>query len=1189
MPTDKERTGTSETTTESIMTPKKTWSTTKKVVVWTAGSLTAAFTVASPFIIEANFSFLQEHLGKNVAQNKTGLGYSSKKVTTPPEARSSIDKTRGYTDNLKEDKILGDQNYTVSQQVEHWEHTILGTKLYSLDEPKARVGLSIIDDRGETIYQAQYPRQIFNSFDEIPVVWWKTLLEVENRELLDHQDDKINLGVVQIPYNKNVTLEIDRFVKAVIQHKAKEFGLPVSTPGGSGLAVQIEKMLHSPNGQSHGDADEKKRQILTAMANYYKDHDAKKFVVTYFNTVSLASTKWDGNVDGYAEAMHIWYGRDLEQVKTILNTPDDKLDADGLKLKAQIYVEAASLVIAVKKPDEYYNGPSVRGAHLSKAERAELGRKEMRERIGKLLPSFVRKGIISQQLFDQINLDNLQIADPNVRHEIEAPSPYKYVNNLRIKTQQTMKIPSLYDLDRRDLTAKTTQIGALNRAAEEVCNQIHDPAFARANGLVGGPEGKFNFDERDLPYVKCAVIINEQLADGRNVNRVLTDNVANSPMNQVSGGRQGMGSTSKFRWGLTVYLLSMGELFDKYSGKTPEELNARLKEISINDNLTRWALTTFADPKNAGMTLDQFLDASLERTYSGNPGGTEVQNFDGKENSWNFSVRKNFHHSVNAAFIRIMRDNVSYVIYEKMGIDPKMFDDMSHPARDAYLDDFTKQEGAIFLYRAYVEQQNMSPADVENLLITKTKFRSASQMAALFRYLHPDDSVEQMKEFIEKNADPKEVQKLLNRGVSVKASKAKTPPVDPFVALYKSYAPGAYDQAAQTRVNKKTGEVKKIGAVYDLNERSYKLKIHPMTLWLAKYRADHPDAKFADVNKAAALADPHNGKSAYRQSYDWLFKPSKGAAQKRSLISIVRHKAFNDYLGPQQQALGYPFAKVVDSEKIVLGSNGDTPDALATLLGIVQGDGVLRKTDSFSTIARGEGTVFEKIATKKPETGKVVMRPEIATRLRQELQGVVEEGTGTKLKMAFKIPAYDDSGKVIPNTYRLIPNGGKTGSDDGKLKSGGKVIGAKSRTATWTFIVGNKLSGTVFLYIDGEAVAPVPGGQVPTLIPNQKLSASQREAQAKVSNPALRAHFTSATAVITTKLLFARPEFQAFVAKEFAGTKVDGESIIVDKPKAVVPAKPAAPAKPAMAPKIVANDHQPPAAKPEKKASITPN
>jgi membrane peptidoglycan carboxypeptidase len=1222
MPTDNKRTGTPATNTEEIMKPKKTWSTKKKVLVWGGGALTAAFTLAAPLVIEAEFSPVQEYLGTNVAHNKTGPGFSAKKVTTPPEARSAIDKTRGYADNLKEDAILRKQNFTVSPQKEHYERKILGTPLFSLEEPKAQAGLSIIDDSGETIYQAKYPRQIFNSFDEIPVIWWQTLLEVENRELLNHQDDKIDLIVADIAYNKNVTIEIDRLAKAIFLHVAKKAGLNVSTPGGSGLPVQIEKMLHSPNGQSHGDSDEKKRQILTAMAKYYKDLDAKKFVVTYFNTVSLASTKWDGNVDGYAEAMHIWYGRDLDQVKTMLNTPDDKLDAEGLKLKAQIYMEAASLVIAVKKPDEYYNGPAVRGAHLSKAERAELGRKEMRERLGLLLHSFVTKGIISQKLFDQIDLNNLKIADPNVRHEVEAPSPYKYVNNLRIKTQQTMKVPSLYDLDRRDLTARSTLLGSLNRAAEEVCNDIHDPAFARANGLVGGPEGRFNFDERDLPYVKCAVIINEQLPDGRNVNRVLTDNVKNSPMNQVSGGRQGMGSTSKFRWGLAVYELTMGELYDKYSTKTPEELNARLKEISVNDNLTRWALTTLADPKNAGMTFETFLDAALERTYSGNPGGTEVQNFDSEENSWNKSVRINFHFSVNAAFIRIMRDNVSYVIYEKMGIDPKMFDDMSHPARDAYLDDFTKQEGAIFLYRAYVEQQDMSPAAVEKLLIAKTKFRSPSQMAALFRYLHPEKSVWEMSEFVIANADAKQVSNFLSKGLDKKTNASIrdlqgrypkshvaiqdfiTGSSDPIMAdgavedialsltismgknmdsLYKEFAPGAYDQAAHQRVNKKTGEVKKYSAVYDLNERSYKLKVHPMALWLAKYRTDHPDAKFADVSKAAAVADAHNGKSAYRQSYDWLFKPSKAAAQKRSLISIVRHKAFNDYLGPQQQTLGYPFAKVVDSEKIVLGSNGDTPDALATLLGVVQGDGVLRKADSFSVIARGEGTEFEKIATKHADQGKVVMRPEIAKSLREELQGVVQEGTGKKLREAFKLPAYDADGKVIPNTYRLIPNGGKTGSDDGKLKSGGKVIGAKSRTATWTFIIGNRLSGTVFLYIDGQAVAPIPGNQSPAQPATQARTASQREAQAKISNPALRAHFTSATAVITTRILFARPEFQQFVAREFYGNKVDGETVVVDKPKPEPK-----PAKPVTAPKIAANDHHAPAIKPEKQA-IVPN
>lgn len=1189
MPTDDTRTGTLTTNTEADMKPKSTWSTKKKILVYGGGGLVAAFTLAAiPLGMEANYSFWQQHLGTNVANNKTGFGYSSKKVNTPPEAKSAIDQTRGYADSVKDDAALARKNYTVSEQVEYWEHKILGTKLYSLDEAKPQAGLQITDDTGKSIYEAKYPRQIFNSFDEIPEIWWKTLLEVENRELLDHQND-----------GKNVTIEVDRLVKAIVLKKLKEWGAPVENPGGSGLAVQIEKMLHSPDGQSRGDKEEKKRQILTAMAKYYKDHDAKKFVVTYFNIVSLASTKLDGNVDGYAEAMHIWYGRDLELVKKTLTTPDDQLDANGLKLKAQIYIEAASLVIAVKKPDEYYNGPSVRGAHLSKAERAELGRKEMRQRLGKHLPAFVRKGIISQKLFDNIDLNKLEIADPNVRREIAAPSPYKYVNNLRIQVQQEVSVPSLYDLDRRDLSARTTELASLNTAVERICKQITDPVFARASGLIGGPEGRFLFDERDLPYIKCAFIMNERMDDGRNVTRALTDNDASTPMNKVSGGRQGMGSTAKPRWGLYPYEAAMSDLYEEYSKQTPEQLNAALKETNFNDNHTRWALTTLLDPKNSGITFDDFLDLSLERTYSGNPGGTPVENFDRKENGWNSSVRKNLHHSVNAAFWRIMRDNVNFVIYHKMKIDQGMFDDINDPRRIPFLDAHTINEGSVFLGRAMQAQTGMSEAATVDYLVAKSTAKSPEQLAALFRYLYPEKPVGEMKEFILKNVADKYRAKLEGKKPedavaaeilpSGKKGKSATPVrkkshVDPFEALYANFAPGHYDQAERTRLNKKTGEVKTYPEVYDLNERRYKIfgnTLHPLSLWLAKTRIQNPDLSYQQIEKLAEHTDGPSGKSIFRQSYGWLYAPSKKLAQNRALISIIRFKAFNEYLGTQQQLIGYPFKRVVPDERIVLGSNGDTAAALATFMGVIQNDGKLMKPDLFWTINRAEGTVYQKLATKNIEAGKQVIRPEIARSLRRELQGVVQEGTGAKLRETFRVPAYDDNGNAVPGTYTIIPNGGKTGSDDGKLKGrDGSVVGSSGRTATWTFLIGNRLYGTTFLYVEGKPVQePV---STTTVKGKDGQTTTIPSAAMKSVNPAARAHFTSATAVITTKLLFNTPEFQSFVTQQFAGKPIEG-GILMQEKKLPAP-KPATP-KPVATPRIAANDQQPALAKPEPKAA----
>lgn len=1164
----------------------------KKVVI----GLGIATGIMVPASYEAMNSPWQAHIGTNVSQNKSGFGYKSTFVTTPREALSPMDIQRGEASDQQDSQRLRDMNFSVSGDLGHWDHSIFGVKLYSLEHPKMQAGLTLKGANGEVIYQAKYPRQVFKDFNDIPELWWRSLLYVENRELLDHQMD-----------DKNVTVELDRLALAVFKRMGKKVGLHTNGPGGSGIIVQLEKLQRSPGGRT-ADEKAKLRQILTAMVKYYKDKDAKQFVVEYFNLVPLASTKLDGEVAGFAEGMEIWFGRDIEKVKTLLKTPDNQLDTAGLKEKADIYREALALVGAVKMPDSYYNGPRKRGAHLSKEDRALLGHKELDHRIDDIFIPILRDkaNLITPEFAALTAADKLKFADQSTRHEPANPSPYKYVNNLRIKTQQTMKIGSLYDLERRDVTATVTAIPDLNRAAENICKLIQDPAYAKANGLVGGAEGKFLFDERDLPYIKCAMIINSRSDDGRNLSRVLTDNDTASPMNLVSGGRQGMGSTSKYRWGLLPYETSMYKLYNKYHEQTPEQLRARLAQVNFNDNHTRWALNRLLDPLADNSSFDKFLDAALERNYSGNPGGTPVENFDRKENSWNVSVRKNFHHSVNAAFWRIMRDNVNFVIYEEMGIDQAMFDNKEDPRRDSFLDAHTLTEGSIFLGRAMQEQTGKTAADTVDFLVKRSTARSPEQLAALFRYIYPEKSVAEMKTFILANTAEKYLAKLADKpsdktvetvASTGKAKKIRPPKVrvDPFDALYKAFEPGHYDQSARTRVNKKTGEVKTYPEVYDLNERRYKIfgnTMHPLAFWLAKYRIQHPDASFTEIEKAAQQADGPSGKSVFRQSYGWLYAPTKTAAQNRSIFGAIRYKAFNDYLGPQQQALGYPFKRIVPDERIVLGSNGDTPEALATLLGIIQDDGMMRKLETFISINRFEDTEHVKTATRNQDPGHRAVPIEVARSLRKELQGVVEEGTGARLKYAFQIPNPNGPGKLV------IPNGGKTGSDDGKLKGkDGSVVDVKSRTATWTFIIGDRVYGTVFLYIDGKPVQeaipgntpPAKGPKTPGLPSDQQNNATvnQQPVKTRIINPAARAHFTSATAVITTKLLFATPEFQKFISQEFTGKAIEGAVVIEEKTK--VPAR-QAPAKPVAitTPRVATNDTLPNTS-PAKAPSSVPN
>ena len=97
------------------------------------------------------------------------------------------------------------------------------------------------------------------------------------------------------------------------------------------------------------------------------------------------------------------------------------------------------------------------------------------------------------------------------------------------------------------------------------------------------------------------------------------------------------------------------------------------------------------------------LDAAMERKYSASPGeafftgsGMHVfHNFEKKEDTWNTSVTENpFKHSVNLAFIRIMRDVSALLHRAQKATAPRGCSATAMiPARETYLRRFADQEG----------------------------------------------------------------------------------------------------------------------------------------------------------------------------------------------------------------------------------------------------------------------------------------------------------------------------------------------------------------------------------------------------------------------------------------------------------------------------------------------------------------
>ena len=117
-----------------------------------------------------------------------------------------------------------------------------------------------------------------------------------------------------------------------------------------------------------------------------------------------------------------------------------------------------------------------------------------------------------------------------------------------------------------------------------------------------------------------------------------------------------------------------------------------------------------------------------------------------------------------------------------------------------------------------------------------------------------------------------------------------------------------------------------------------------------------------------------------------------------------------------------------------------------------------------------------------------------------ELQGVVDDGTGHRL----------DTPESFDGVNARF--GGKTGTGNNVTRNRyGQILQVNNRTATWTFTLGDETNptrfyGTVLLYINGQQIRDPSTGAI--------------------FNPAARAHFTSAEAVITTKLIFSLPAAQ---------------------------------------------------------------
>lgn len=867
--------------------------------------------------------------------------------------------------------------------------SLAGQGLFIPYAEKDQAGLRLFDEAGVPLFSARYPALAYADYDSIPPIIVSALTFIEDRYLLDASEPA-----------RNPAIDWGRFGRALWDQALRLVNHHRHTPGGSTLATQTEKFRHSPGGRT-ATPPEKLRQIASASVRAYLGGEntmaaRKSIVVHYLNTVPLAAQPGVGEIEGLGDGLTAWYGRDFAQVNRLLSqasteTGNGPMAPGVLADEAVAFKQVLSLLIAQRAPSYYL----VR-------DRAALAA---------LTDSYIRvlaaNGVISAPLRDAALAASLQT------HKAAPPQPAmsyvarKAVTLVRSQLQQTLGVASFYDLDRLDLTVRSTLNDAAQRAVSERLAQAATIDGAKAAGLYGFEMLRPGDDPSKISF---SFILFEHKS-GADVVRVQTDSV-NQPFDINGGARLNLGSTAKLRT-LVTYLQIVSALHDRYASLS----RAQLKRTNVDplDGLSRWALDYLADAKDR--SLPAMLDAAVERKYSANPGetfytggGAQVfTNFDKAENGRILTVREAFQHSVNLVFVRLMRDIVHYEMVESAGPSAHWLDD---PAlRHRYLVQFADQESLVYLHRFYVKYHGKAPDDALDALIADMR-KSPPKLATALRSIAPDAPLPWF-------------------AARMRAALAHTPSAslsdDDLAKLYAKYG-----------IDK-----------FNLNDRGYISGVHPIALWMLAYLRQHPDATEAQLREAS--------RDARLTSYTWLFKTRHHLTQDRRIRHMVELQAYAA-IGKSWRALGYPFETVTPSYAAAIGASGDRPDALAQLMGIIADDGKMRRAQSIDTLAFAAGTPFETHFAHAPSAGNEAVSPEIVAVARQLLHQVVQAGTGRRL--ATGLPLGDG---------RTLDLYGKTGTGDQRFDvyaRGARLIESRkvNRTATFVFVIGDRFYGTLTAY-----------------------------------------------------------------------------------------------------------------------------
>jgi membrane peptidoglycan carboxypeptidase len=859
--------------------------------------------------------------------------------------------------------------------------------LFPIYQEKTRTGLSIVDQADKAIFSTIYPSRGYPNFEAIPPLVLQTLLFIENRELLNDQNPTLNPAV-----------EWDRFGFATLQMMANKLGVTDSVPGGSTLATQIEKYRHSANGYTNSGIDKIRQMASASIRAYLLGPDTREMrrqiVLAYLNSMPLSATPKTGEVHGLGDGLAAWFGADFDVVNKLLAPSALKLDGQISPQQATAFRQVLTTLLSQRRPS-YLLGK---------------GYESLQELTDSYLRLMTKEGFISTALRDAA----LKVKNLKPTTSAQSPSNFmaekKTQSILRTRLAKSLGIKSNYELDRLDLTVKTTLDYDLQQAISKALHGLSQPDNARAAGVLGFHMLDANIDLTPIIY---SLMLFEKSLVG-NLLRVQTDSF-DQPLDINEGIRLDLGSTSKMRT-MVHYLELITQIYQHYQGNSPEQLKQITLTLHPRDYLSAWVIEQLN--KKSGISLEELLNEALDRKYSASPyeyfytgGGLHhFNNFDKSENSQIKSIRHALRDSTNLVFIRLMRDVVYHHLYKPDGI-ARWLDDPADPRRKEYLERFADREGRAFLRRFYAKYKDKTPEEAVQLLVEKVQPK-VSRYSMLYRAIYPDHDETQFYLFLKshiKGAD------LVNEDIY-----------------------GLYDKYSITN--------------FDLQDQGFITKVHPLELWLVRFLTAHPKATLDTILAAS-----------YEQRlevYRWLLKSKRKNSQQRRIMTLLEEEAFKE-IHTAWQRVGYPFSKLTPSYGTSIGASGDRPAALADLMGVLQNDGRRLPFVRFDSLHFASATPYETLLNKLPEQGERIFPAEVARAARGALAGVVDGGTASRLRGVYT----DNNGKPL-----IV--GGKTGTGDHRKQvwgERGRLLESKfiSRAATFTFFLGDRFFGVITAYVEG--------------------------------------------------------------------------------------------------------------------------